>query len=237
MVMPNLVFRVLFAALVGLAGCNDAHAVNPYPRNWLIDDFEDPNDLPTDHSFERWGCQPLDEEHPIRNCDITAETTGASGRGAVLHLGAKLYSLDLKNSDLFTRAEVATYAPKRPLDLTAYATFKFSAALSFTYLPTPNYIGLKAQFVCPGAEEGGADFSPNPSVVATCDWVQKGWQDCLIPLTRFGYSDDSPGRIDRSACLAQVEGIKITVDSNQPKTVLTSAVEFDLYLDDIELVP
>jgi hypothetical protein len=260
MVMTNLSSAVLFAATVGLAGCHDAGTVNPYPGTWLIDDFEAADGFPTDPSFERWGCRPLDGEHPIaasgcnRVVDLDLHPDAGSNGNHVLHLGAALYPMPTEgHDDTFTRAEVGTYVPDAlPLDLRPYSLFSFwwkvgldpEAANSLD----PLTLYLRPELSCTTARVGDAAVPKNPFVLGKVtiqvktDPVESAvnWQNSILKTADFTNSEYSSDQQGLSTwlpkCLSRVDGIKITLDSN--KAVKPNhKVNFDLYVDDISLQP
>jgi hypothetical protein len=246
MVMTNLSSAVLFAATVGLAGCHDAGTVNPYPGTWLIDDFEAADGFPTARTFERWGCRPLDGDHPIEaeGCNRVPDP-GSSDKNPsnVLHLGAALYPFE--SPDTFTRAEVATYAPDaRHLDLRSYSLFSFwwkvdldpEAADS---LGGPLY--LKPELSCTTAQDGDSAVPEKPFVVYPNDITKEDseWRKFNLDVKSFGYPENANQPKNPNwwqECLSRVDGIRITVDSDG-KVQLNHKVNFDLYVDDISLQP
>jgi hypothetical protein len=256
MVMTNLSSAVLFTATLGLAGCYDASTVNPYPKEWLIDDFEDLNEFPFDHSFERWGCRPLDAEHPIAadGCNRVPDS-GSSDKDPsyVLHLGAALYP-PMGDNDTFTRAEVGTYVhDARLLDFRPYlgshGSFRFSSKLVLKSGAADSLSGsslyLKAELWCTSARRVDVDGGlPNkPFVVKSREYTVVdliNFTDApqWIPndLSDFGTPELSNNAPDVQDCLARVDGIKITLDSNG-KVQPNHEVKFDLFVDDISLQP
>jgi len=251
--MTNLSFAVLFAATVGLAGCQDARTVDPYPRNSLIDDFEDPNEFPTDHSFERWGCRPLDEEHPINadGCNRVPDPgLGFKDGNHVLHLSAALYPMPTDvDDDRFTRAGVGTYVrDARLLDLRSYVSFSFTWKLEFESTAADSLNGisspsLKAELSCTTARDGDAAVPQKPFMVFTItkpDFESDPqWHESLIPISSFHYPNPelgTPSSQWMQECLSRVDGIRITVDSER-SVKFNHILKFDLYVADISLRP
>jgi hypothetical protein len=246
MVMAHLSFAVLVAASVGLASCQDARTVNPYPGNWRIDDFEAADGFPFDHSFERWGCRPLDGEHPINadGCNRQFDP-GSSDKDPsyVLHLGAALYPYE--NPDTFTRAEVATYVPDaRHLDLRPYRSFSFSWKLVLDST-APDSLGgplyLKPELSCTTARDGDSAVPEKPFVVYPNDITKEDseWHKFNLDILSFAYPENANPPKDpnwRQECLSRVDGIRITVDSDA-KVQQNHIVKFNLYVDDINLQP
>jgi hypothetical protein len=251
MVKTKFSSAVLFVATVGLVGCHDGLTVDPYPRNWVIDNFESLNGVPLDRSFERWGCRPLDEEHAMNSCEIAQDTDSASGHGGVLHLGATLYPMPREGDDTFTRSQVATYLRGgRLLDLTPYSSFSFSWKLvlktphAADSLMSPHLLYLKAELSCTTARSPDAAVPEQPFVV--CPIVStiepdQIWQNSNSDINNscrnpeFSTSNSENGEWEQE-CFTHVDGIRITLDSN--KAVQSNhSVEFDLYVDNVELVP
>ena len=252
--MTNLIPAVLFVATVGLAGCHDVRTVDPYPGNWLIDDFEDPDEVPSDHSFERWGCRPVDEEHPIDadGCNRVPDPglhpdAGLTGNH-VLHLGAALYPM--KGDDTYTRSQVATYISEaRLLDLRQYSSFLFGWKLVLESTAADSLMGggplyLKAELSCTTARNGDAAVPEKPFVVSTItiavepDWQ---WHESNLDISGFR-NPENPGTGNQGnstweqECLSRVDGIRITLDSNRA-VESNHKVKFNLYVDDISLLP
>jgi hypothetical protein len=223
MVMRGLRTAVCLAVAVTAAGCYDTPTVAPYPSNWLIDDFEGESGHPKAFGFEPWECRPQDTGHPIDSCEVIPDPDASTNK--VLHLGAKLYPYE-DGGDTFTRAEVATFT-EWPQDLTSYAELELWAKLSWEGMALPN---LKAQLSCIGVRLPGGGISTNPSLIIELTEPQSNWQHYSLQLADF------LEKVTSTECLAHVDGIKITVDSNyQLKNGETE--RFNLYVDDIELVP
>jgi hypothetical protein len=256
MVKTKLAFAVLFAAALAFTGCDDASTVNPYPKDWVIDDFETADGFPNDHSFERWACRPLDGEHPIdaAGCNRFFDP-GSSDKDPsyVLHLGAALYPYEAdKADDTFTRAGVATHLPDaRPLDLRPYRVFSFWWKIELepeaSNSLAPSILYLRPELSCTTARVGDAAVPKNPFVLGKInipvktDPVEPGmnWQPASLNIVDFNNSEYSDG-LGLSTwlpkCLSLVDGIKITLDSN--KAVKSNhKVNFNLYVDDISLQP
>jgi hypothetical protein len=229
MVMTNLSSAVLFAATVGLAGCQDARTVDPYPGKWLIDDFKSPTGDPTDPNFEPWGCRLVDDTHQIGPDDCNS--TSIDNHESVLHLAATLVPA---NSDS-KLAEVVTYA-KPTQDFTPYATFWFSWKLVSGDPPLPAATLLKVQLTCTSVRDADGSVSTNPCVVKTVISSYADTSDWNGPiplqLSDFAPPEDYTPKPNLQDCLARVDGIKITVQSDP-----SAAARFDLYVDDISLEP
>ena len=266
--MTNLSSAVLFAAAVGLAGCQDARTVNPYPGNWLIDDFEDADGFPkarfeaadgfSKARFERWGCWPLDGEHPIDadGCNRVPDPGLRNNDGNhVLHLGAALYPPMGDGDDTFTRAEVGTYVhDAQLLDLRPYlgshGSFWFSSKLVLKSGAADSLSGnslyLKAELWCTSARRVDVDggLPTKPFVVKSIEYKVANLikftdappQWISNDLSDFGTPELSNNAPDVQDCLARVNGIKITLDSNG-QVQSNHEVKFDLFVDDISLQP
>jgi hypothetical protein len=246
LVMParRLIFCVAMASIT--AGCFDVRTVDP--GRWLIDDFEAPNGFPTDRSFERWGCQPLDEDHPIDadGCNRVLDPgPGLNNGNHVLHLAAALYPNE--GIGTFTRAEVATHVPAaRILDLRPYDQFLFSWRLVFEpeaekSLSSPkDNLNLIAQLVCTTARSQDGGVPNKPFIVHSIPYTfgaagAEEWNTRALPS--FSTPEFSQNAPEVQDCLARVDGIKITVDSTQRPVLPNHKVNFDLYIDDISLHP
>ena len=244
MISLRLILLGAMASITG--GCFDVHKVDP--GRWLIDDFKSPDGDPTDPNFQRWACRPVDESGQIGN-DNCKTTSIDSNHKSVLHLGATL----IPGDSLFTRAELITYAEPNQ-DLTPYAKFWFSWKLvSDDPLLSPSGTNLKVQLTCTSVRDAhGKPVSTNPRVILTVsnyqavldykknhsDW--DGWQQTsadLFGALGFWRPENTPvSNINQQDCLAHVDGIKVTVESDtsvpQPQRA-----SFDLYVDDISLEP
>ena len=241
--MPTLRLILLGAMASITAGCFEVNTVKP--GRWLIDNFEDPNEFPTDRNFERWGCQPLDAEHPITADDCNQFLDPGpelNDRNHVMHLGAALYPNE--GGDTFARAEVATHVPAaRLLDLRPYDQFLFSWKLVFepgaeSSLSSANDIYLIAQLVCTSARSKDGGVPNKPFVVYSIPYTfdtseSQGWN--TRPLWNFRTPEFSQNAPEVQDCLARVDGIKITVDSTKKQVIPDHKVKFDLYVDDISL--
>lgn len=262
MVALRLRLGVLLAVGTGAAGCQDTTTVDPYPGSWLIDDFEASNGTPADPNFERWGCRPWDDQHPIEaeGCNVIPDPGSHAGVASnVLHLGTALYPL--MPDDTFTRAEVLTWVRQAHiLDLRPYRTLVLSwrialmsdvaESLAVTSGQSKRTIVLASQLLCtrtqPAAGSESGYYMPW-IVFRDVVPVDEGssWNRAhSIDISAFGPSEKSTMFSlpvwQKAAwvqdCLAQVDGIKITVDSNG--AVLSGhTVPFDLYVDDILLQP
>jgi hypothetical protein len=219
---------ILLGAMASItASCFDVHTVDPERR--LIDNFTNPDGDPTDPSFERWACRPVDETHQIgpHDCNITSIDTHES----VLHLGATLIPGDKD----FTRAELITFADLTQ-DLTPYARFWFSWKLVSDDPPLSAATLLKVQLTCTSVWDADGGVNQYPRVLWTVVNPTFGWQESSAGLpARDGFRppEDFP-TINQQDCLAHVDGIKITVESD-PKQ--QQYPRFDLYVDDISLEP
>jgi hypothetical protein len=226
MLAPRFMLFVATASIT--SGCFDVHTVNP--GQWLIDDFEDPNDFPTDRNFERWACRPVDESRQIGNDNCNTRSID-SNHYSVLHLGATLIPSDQD----FKRAELITYA-KLNQDFTPYAKFWFSWKLLGNL---SNGTHLKVQLTCTSVRIANGGATQNPRVNWTMSTPAGVWQNSsgvlLAPTPADGFvpPEDLP-TINQKDCLAHVDGIKVTVESGETDTAPTS---FDLYVDDISLEP
>jgi len=219
---------ILLGAMASIiAGCFDVHTVDPGRR--LIDNFTNPDGDPTDPSFERWACRPVDESHQIGNDDCNI--TSIDNRESVLHLGATLIPADA----VFKRAELITSA-EQPQDLTPYAKFWFSWKLVSGEPPLSAATLLKVQLTCTSVRDQDGAVSDNPCVVKTVlpKYDQNSdWNGPLsLELSTFNSSEDHTPMTNPQDCLARVDGIKITVESNS-----NAPARFDLYVDDISLEP
>jgi hypothetical protein len=204
---------------VTAAGCYETPIVDPYPKNWLIDDFEGEN--PSAPRFQPWECRPQDAKHLIDDCRVTSDPN--DGNNNVLHLKASLYPKE-GNDDTFTRAEVATFT-EWPQDVTSYTRLKLRTKLDWVPTPMPS---LKVQLSCTGPLDSGV--SPNPRVLMLLEVTGED-------LGRWTHRDASlsPFDVFEKECLTRIDGIKITVDATG---ALSEDEEkpFDLYVDDVEFV-
>jgi hypothetical protein len=219
---------VLWGALASLtAGCFDVHTVDP--RSWLIDDFKNRDGDPTDPSFERWACRPVDENHQIDNTDCN--TTAIDHHDSVLHLGATLSPGDKD----FKRAELITSATLNH-DLRPYARFWFSWKLEWGDQALSANALLKVQLTCTSFRDLDGAVSDNPCVVKTVS-PNFGWNGPIpLELSTFDPPDDHSPRTNPQDCLTLVDGIKITVQSDATDQSAGPG-RFDLYVDDITLEP
>jgi len=220
---------ILFVAMASItAGCFDVHTVDPGRR--LIDDFTSSAGDPTDPSFERWGCRPVDGTHPIGhdNCNTTS-----IDNQSVLHLGATL----IPGPSDFKRAELVTYA-EQPQNLTPYAKFWFNWKLVSTKPPLSAATLLKVQLTCTTVRDEDGAVSTNPCVIKTVlDSYDpdrySDWNGPLaLELSGFAPPEEFNPKPNLQDCLARVDGIKITVQSDS-----SELASFDLYVDDISLEP
>jgi hypothetical protein len=243
MVKASVSSAVLFVATVGLTGCHDPLTVDPYPQHWLIDDFESHNGVPFDPSFEHWGCRPS-EPLPNYKCEITPDPDLDPGgrHGWVLHLGATLYPM--AHGDTFTRSQVATYVPgARLLDLTPYSSLSLSWKLTLDKKATDPSFSLKVELSCTTARNGDAGVPDKPFVLFHFDFhlseLDQNWhEDSLLPISEF-HSPEQGGNSNADwerECVSHVDGIRITLDSNA-NVQYGDTVEFNLYVDNIELAP
>ena len=243
--MTNRAMMIFFVMLGSAACCYDAPTVNPYPGPWLIDDFSHGNGYPSDPHFERWGCRPFDEAHPIADsdCNVTSDPAGTPGRETVLHLGARLYPPDNEN-DTFARAEVATYVRQaEAYDFRVYSYLLFSWKLVFASGDAVDLskILLKVQLFCSRASDADGALSSKPFIVKSINPTNQvgQWNNQeALDLSQFAATenppDDQRGEVTVDSCLACVDGIKITADSGGKP--LVSAVVLNLYVDDIKLL-
>jgi hypothetical protein len=221
---------ILWGAMASItAGCFDVHTVAPGRR--LIDDFTNPDGDPTDPSFERWACRPVDETHQVGNDDCNSNITSIDGHLSVLHLGATL----IPGDSLFTRAELITYAEMNQ-DLTPYAKFWFSWELVSRDPPLSASTHLKVQLTCTSVRDADGSVQQNPRVIWTVSTPTTGWQESsggLLAPDGFGPPEDFQ-TINQHDCLAHVDGIKVTVESDP---MVPQHAGFDLFVDDISLEP
>jgi hypothetical protein len=221
---------ILWGAMASItAGCFDVHTVDPGRR--LIDNFTNPDGYPTDPSFERWACRPVDETRQILNRDCDSNITSIDGHESVLHLGATLFPSD----GTFTRAELITYAEMNQ-DLTPYAKFWFSWKLVPGDSTLPAAMLLKVQLTCTSVRDADGGVNHNPRILWNVSTPKPDWQESSGGLPApdgFGQPENDPP-INQQDCLAHVDGIKVTVESDP--TALQHQ-RFDLYVDDISLEP
>jgi hypothetical protein len=232
MVMRSLRLVVIFGTV---AGCYSTPSVDPYPRSWLIDDFEDGDGEPEAYAFaapvlEHWECRPKNSTHHISHCDVRADPYKPNNR--VLYLGSTLWSSE--EGEDFTRSEVAIFIDP-PQDLTAYKSFSLRATL----IGRETQPGLKFQLSCVQARTPDGGISPKPFILAPQEIDNPRTDPYKIALDGgfqipAGISDPSKA-VEVTDCLAQVDGIKITVDSDS-KVPAGQTWTFDLYVDDIEFV-
>jgi hypothetical protein len=235
-----MVMRSLpLAAMLGIAaGCYSTPTVDPYPGPWRIDNFDDSNGDPEAPLFDHWECRPRDSSHPISKCEVIADPVPDPDKpgNKVLHLGSTLWPLEA-GRDYFTRSEVASFI-ERPLDLTPYGAIRFRVKLDVSPSLAPL---LKVQLSCTHQQSGGEGPSPTPCVIATVISDKQidpsrynSWLVLEPNLSKFSDPENTVGGV--AACLTGIDGIKITVDSDK-KVENGRSEEFDLYVDDIELVP
>jgi hypothetical protein len=228
-VMPTLGIRLWVALATMTAGCFDVHTVDPGRR--LIDNFENLDGDPTDPSFERWACRPVDETHQMgsNDCNISS----IENHESVLHLGARLFP----GNEMFKRAELITSA-EQPQDLTPYARFLFSWKLVSGDPPLSAATLLKVQLTCTSIRDADGRVSTNPCVVKTVldsydPDRNSDWNGPLpLELSDFAPPEGFLPKPNLQGCLARVDGIKITVQSDS-----SALASFDLYVDDIGLEP
>jgi hypothetical protein len=236
MVMRNLCLVVILAIV---AGCQSAPTVNPYPEDWLIDDFEDGDGETESHGFaapllDHWECRPKDSTHPISECKVTAdpEPDPDHPQNKVLHLGSTLGPIE--DGGEFTRSEVATFIDP-PRDLTAYKEFSLKVKL----VGREAQPRLKFQLSCVQVRAAGGGISPNPCILRYLEKPPgRSWGTYGLDLAVFAPPDalnDGEG-VAPSECLAHVDGIKITVDS-ESNVPAGQTWTFDLYVDDIAFIP
>ena len=228
--MPTLRF-ILWGAMASItAGCFDVHTVDPGRR--LIDNFTNPDGDPTDPSFERWACRPVDETHQIGS-DECNTTSIDSNHDSVLHLGATLFPDD----GVFKRAELITSA-EQPQDLTPYAKLWFSWKLVSCDPPLGATTLFKVQLTCTSVRDADGAVSTNPCVVKTVldSYVadrDSDWNGPLpLELSSFAAPEEFLPKPNLQDCLARADGIKITVQSDS-----SELASFDLYVDDMSLEP
>jgi len=227
MVMRNLRLVVILAIV---AGCQSAPTVNPYPNDWLIDDFQGGDGYPAAPLFHHWECRPEDSSHSISECKVIVYPEKSTNK--VLHLVSTLWPFEAGRDD-FTRSEVASFT-EGPVDVTPYVAIKFWAKLDVSTSLMPL---LKVQLSCTHQLSGDGGPSLTPCVIATVitdkntnpDAYGK-WQEYRRKLRDFHNPENGT---DVLPCLTGVDGIKITVDSDK-KIESGSSASFDLYVDDIK---
>ncbi len=235
-------------AVLGLvAGCYDTPAREPYPGDWTVDDFQHDSGAAQPAGYrlprlDQWECRPRDSAHPIDKCEVIKDPGSSKNPDSfqdqpamVLHLASTL--LPAGEDDYFSRSEVATFIDP-PQDLTGYASFFLRAKLDWSGAK-PN---LKIQLTCSRVRDAHGGVTRNPCVLwqpemcrdVSCDWIS----GLTLDLTGFKPPKelvDNGGAVNSNECLAHVDGIKITVDSNA--STAEGRVPFNLYVADLKFIP
>jgi hypothetical protein len=243
-------FGMVMASVL-IAGCYDTPKKDPYPSDWVAGDFDSGTGAAPVSGYklprlDQWECRPRDSTHDIDECKVIPDLFPLPGQdsgvptGMVLHLKSTLWPAT--EGDYFTRSEVATFI-EPPQDMTDYDSLFLRARLGWQG-GGPN---LKIQLSCSQVMAAAGGISPNPCVLqlpdmcrsSPCDWRSAGLSLRFGAFNPPGELTLNGGAVDARECLAHVDAIKITVDSNSSTSDAggDAQVGFDLYVAEVKFIP
>ncbi len=187
----------MLPAVFGVAGCFDAHGVDPGP--WVIDDFEDGDLNPADRNFGMWSCYT---SNPANQSCLPGLDSGDQSSTFSLALD---FTIVNPGNDPYGGVGVHTNAATAE-DVFRFSQLDFSARVSgVPALPTSTQ--FFAELDCSTVKL--ADGTSGNAFVSQSFVATSGWQTFPLPMAKF----QSPTTLTMqivggpAACLRHVDAI------------------------------
>jgi hypothetical protein len=208
---------VVLSALTA-PGCFNVTKVDPGDggpcTSFLIDNFEDGDDVPSTELLGRWECYTYNPDTQPVTCGIGPGIDGGMGLFAQFNLQDPPNDMNDNGG-----AALSTFTTGAPLDLRPYRDLVISAQIIQGAPPLPT------QNLNVSVELGCADTAPlvDPGLVGYVDVAQglkldfnAPWATFHLPMSGFEQPEWETSRFAGGAaeCLARVENFAVTVTPN-----------------------
>jgi hypothetical protein len=230
-----------------LSGCLDSREESlgtplVWPAVRTVDDFEDPNELPSWTMLRPWRCFAWPDHDGSIECQV--ESPGVLGDGH-----AYVFSFDLGQSvtaanqaSIYPGAEMRADSLSVPFDVRRYDELTFEMKLESTgELPLPADLQIRTVLSCPDLAATPLDGSAEPvSVESAVSPPRDGvWRRFRLELSDFIQpSWQEIDRIEASSCLSELTGLAFQISAEGPGRRMTGTLGVDnVEFHDFESAP